>query len=107
VITLAGIHDITAFRVMLHVTEMVIHLTFEGVLDDHLRQPAPQPALAGEYHPPARAPLGQLPQQLLIRRGRTSSWSWSVVPSITGISLSVRSYTVENYSQAPADISVP
>ena len=47
---------------------MVIHLTLKGALEDHLRQPAQQPALTGKLHPAGAGPLGELAQQLLIHR---------------------------------------
>ena len=45
---IAEIHQFGAFRVVLAVAEVVIQLAFQGALDDHLGQPAEQPALAGQ-----------------------------------------------------------
>jgi hypothetical protein len=47
---------------------VVIQLAFQGALDDHLGQPAEQPALAGQPQPARPGPLGKLAQQLLISR---------------------------------------
>src|SRR5229473_8261975 len=65
-VTNTGITVITARRVVLAVAEMVIELTFQGALDHHFRQPAQQPALAGELQPAGAGPGGKLAQQLLI-----------------------------------------
>jgi hypothetical protein len=65
---IAEIHQFGAFRVVLAVAEVVIQLAFQGALDDHLGQPAEQPALAGQPQPARPGPLGKLAQQLLISR---------------------------------------
>ena len=39
-VAVTGIAAVAAFRVVLAVAEMVIQLTFQGALDDHLGQPS-------------------------------------------------------------------
>ncbi len=65
---IAGIPAVTASRVTLPVTQMIIQLAFQRALDHHLRQPARQAALAGQLQPAGARPLSQLPQQLLAGR---------------------------------------
>jgi hypothetical protein len=69
-VPIAGIASITASRVVLLITEVVIELALQGALDHHLGQLAQQPALAGELQPARPGPLGKLAQQLLISRGQ-------------------------------------
>jgi hypothetical protein len=66
----AGIAAVPAGRVVLAVAEVVVQLAFQRALDDHFRQPAQQPALAGQLQPAGAGPLGQLAQRLLIGRGQ-------------------------------------
>ena len=65
---IAGIAAITPCRVVPAIAEVVVHLAFEGALDDHLGQLAEQAAVTGQLQPASPGTLGQLPQQLLISR---------------------------------------
>jgi hypothetical protein len=60
-------------RIMLTVPEMIIHLTLQGGLQDHLGQPAQQPTLPSQLQTLSPGPINQLPNQVLIQAiGRLS-----------------------------------
>jgi hypothetical protein len=66
-LAVAGVLTVAADRVVLAIAEMVIHLALQSGLDDHLGQPAQQPAFARQLQPLSPSPLAQLANQLLIQ----------------------------------------
>jgi hypothetical protein len=61
------IRPIAAGRVVLTVTEMIIHLALQSGLDHHLGQPAQQPTFPRQLETLRPRPINQLPEQLLLR----------------------------------------
>jgi hypothetical protein len=57
---------------MLAITKMVIHLPFQGGLDDDLGQPGQQAPLPGQLQTLGPRPIDQLPYQPLIHAHRLS-----------------------------------
>jgi hypothetical protein len=97
-LAVAGVLTVAADRVVLAIAEMVIHLALQSGLDDHLRQPAQQPAFARQLQPLGPSPLGQLPNQLLIHAIPPVGHSPGhlLLPHISHwCLLHLRSYTVE------------
>ena len=81
---------------MLAVAEVIVQLALQRALDDHLRQPPQQAALAGQLQPAGAGPLGELAHQLLVgRRQLHLIPTWSVVTSVIWCLLRLGSYTVE------------